>query len=121
MTVKNTLIGGMTDLIVLHFLEQKDCYVYEITKAVSELSEGMLNISQNTIYTATYKLEKEHMIDEYSVTVGRKRQRIYYKIEPAGREYLAELKKNYHMTFSGMENILNNRIGDITEDETNDE
>ncbi|MCR5116982.1 MAG: PadR family transcriptional regulator [Lachnospiraceae bacterium] len=113
MTVKNTFIGGMTDLIVLNFLEQKDCYVYEITKAVTDLSEGLLTISQNTIYTATYKLEKENMITEYSVTVGRKRQRIYYKIEPAGREYLTKLREFYHMTFSGMEKILSKKIDDI--------
>ncbi|MCR4960490.1 MAG: PadR family transcriptional regulator [Lachnospiraceae bacterium] len=118
MNNKNNLIGGMTDLIVLHFLEQKDCYVYEMTKAVEELSEGFLNISQNTIYTATYKMETEKMISEYSVLVGRKRTRVYYRIEQKGRDYLAELRQQYHSTFSGMENILKKQIGVIADEES---
>ena len=121
MTAKNNFIGGMTDLIVLHFLEQKDCYVYEITKAVTELSEGLLTISQNTIYTATYKMETEGMITEYSKLVGRKRTRVYYHIEPSGKTYLNEMRSVYRSTIDGMENILKSKIGENDGDEADGE
>ncbi len=106
MANKNYFIYGITELLILFFLNQKDCYVYEITKAVSELSEGSLSISQNTIYTATYKLENERKISEYSKLVGRKRTRVYYHIEPEGRQYLEELMTVYQSTITGTNKIL---------------
>ena len=117
MATKNYIINGITEMLILYFLKQKDCYVYEITKAVSSLSEGCLSISQNTIYTATYKLENEGMISEYSKLVGRKRTRVYYHAEPKGLSYLDELLDTYHSTFLGIENILRKNIGEAMDEE----
>ena len=110
MAGKNYFISGITDMLVLYFLNQKDCYVYEITKAVSELSEGSLNLNQNTIYTATYKLEKEGMISEYTKLVGRKRTRVYYHLETLGKEYLEELLTSYRLTSASIDKILGKEI-----------
>lgn len=110
MAGKNYFISGITDMLVLYFLNQKDCYVYEITKAVSELSEGRLKINQNTIYTATYKLENEGMISEYSKLVGRKRTRVYYHLEAPGKEYLKELLASYRLTSASIDKILGKEI-----------
>ena len=117
MATKNYIINGITEMLILYFLRQKDCYVYEITKAVSSLSEGYLSISQNTIYTATYKLENDGMISEYSRLVGRKRTRVYYHIESKGLAYLEELLETYHSTFYGIENILQKNIGEVADED----
>ncbi len=107
MAMKNNLITGITDLLVLAILDAKDSYVYEITKTIQNNSNNLLSISQNTVYTATYKLEAEMMISEYSKLVGKKRTRIYYHLEPAGKEYLEQLLCTYHDMTSGVQNILN--------------
>lgn len=112
MAAKNYFINGITELLVLYLLNQKDCYVYEITKAISDLSDNLLSISQNTIYTATYKLENEHKISEYSKLVGKKRTRVYYHIEEEGRQYLDELIATYQATIAGIGRILESQIGD---------
>ena len=63
MAYKNTLITGITDLLVLTILKNKgDCYAYEISKYITNESNELLSISPNTIYTVMYKLENEHMI-----------------------------------------------------------
>lgn len=59
MAERNYFINGITELLILSFLKNHDAYVYEITKSIEEKSGGLLSISQNTIYTATYKLENE--------------------------------------------------------------
>lgn len=64
--------------------------LYEITKTIERDSNYLLSISQNTIYTATYKLENENQISEYSKLVGKKRTRIYYHIEEEGRNFFNE-------------------------------
>lgn len=106
MSTRNYFINGITELLILSVLAKQDSYVYEISKYIQTASDNMLSISQNTIYTATYKLENDHCISEYSKLVGKKRTRIYYHIEEEGLVYLKELTENYTQTITGVGNIL---------------
>lgn len=103
---KNYFINGITDLLILSILNNHDSYMYEIVKSITDFSEGLLTISQNTIYTAAYKLENDGRISEYSKLVGRKRTRVYYHLETSGKEYLDELLKNYQNTTEGITKIF---------------
>ena len=103
---KNYFINGITDLLILSILDNHDSYMYEIVKSITDFSEGLLTISQNTIYTAAYKLENDGKISEYSKLVGRKRTRVYYHLEASGKEYLDELLKNYQSTTKGISKIF---------------
>lgn len=106
MASKNYFINGITELLILSILNGHDSYVYEIVKSITDFSEGLLTISQNTIYTATYKLENEGKISEYSKLVGKKRTRIYYRIESSGKDYLKEISLNYKNTTDGVHKIF---------------
>ena len=106
MASKNYFMNGTTELLVLSLLRDHDRYVYEIVKAIEDLSGGLLDISQNTVYTATYKLESDGMISEYTKLVGKKRTRVYYHIEPQGLEYLEQLKEIYLRTTKGINNVI---------------
>lgn len=106
MSNRNYFINGITELLILSILKNADSYVYDIYKTIKDSSGGLLSISQNTIYTATYKLESENMITEYSKLVGRKRTRVYYHIEEAGLQALSDLETNYSNTITGIQKIL---------------
>lgn len=106
MAERNYFINGITELLILSILSTNDSYVYEITKRIEDNSNGMLAISQNTIYTATYKLQNEGKISEYSKLVGKRRTRIYYHIEKDGLSYLQELKQNYTQTITGVQAVI---------------
>ena len=111
MAYKNNLITGITELLVLKILEQQDSYVYEIQKMINNHSEQLLSISLNTIYTVTYKLEKENLISEYSKRVGKKRTRVYYHLEETGKEHLAKVMTNYNNMIDGGNRIINSLGG----------
>ena len=111
MAYKNNLITGITELLVLKILEQHDSYVYEIQKMINNHSEQLLSISLNTIYTVTYKLEKENLISEYSKRVGKKRTRVYYHLEETGKEHLAKVMTNYNYMIDGVNRIINSLGG----------
>lgn len=115
MAYKSNLISGTIDLLVLSILNKKDCYAYEISKTISNNSNGLLNVSLNTVYTVTYKLEKENMVSEYSILVGRKRTRVYYHLEPSGKEYLRQLSADYYKMSEGVKNILDSLEGNNDE------
>lgn len=106
MASKNYFLSGITELLILKILKQGDSYVYDITKKIHELSNGSLSISQNTIYAATYKLELDKKVSEYSKLVGRKKTRIYYHIEETGLIALEQLSKTYYDTTNAVNDIL---------------
>ena len=116
MADRNYFINGITELLILSILNQKDSYVYEIKKTIENSSDNLLTISQNTIYAATYKLLNEKKISEYSKLVGRRRVRIYYHLEDSGKETLAEIEKNFTQTINGVHAILNNLQTDSKEE-----
>ncbi len=106
MPTRHNLISGITDLLVLSILSRGDRYIYGLAKSIHDYSEGKINISLNTIYTVTYKLENENKISEYSRLVGRKRTRVYYHIEEAGLKYLEELTEEFQNVASGYNAIM---------------
>ncbi len=121
MAERNYFINGITEFLILSILRAHDSYVYEITKLIENDSNGLLSISQNTIYTATYKLQNEGKISEYSKLVGKRRTRIYYHIEEKGGFYLEELKKNYYQTISGVQAIIETLSTTTKNEESTDE
>ena len=109
MIKKNFFLSGFTEFLILSLLYDKDSYVYEIAKNIADYSDKFLSISQNTIYTAAYKLLSERYISEYSKLVGRKRTRVYYHLEPLGEKYLSELTECYNHTIQGVGGVLSKR------------
>lgn len=104
---KNYFMSGITDLLILAILDKGDRYMYEIVKCITDFSKGKLEISQNTIYTVAYKLGDDGKISEYSKLVGKRRTRVYYHLEPKGKEYLNELLENFSAVTDGVFNLLN--------------
>ena len=106
MASKNYFLNGVAELLILSILKNQDTYIYDIKKTISEITDDILPMSQNTIYAAAYKLENEEKISEYSKLVGRKRTRIYYHIEKPGLTYLEKLTSDYQMVTTNVCKIL---------------
>lgn len=106
MASKNYFLNGVAELLILSILYKEDTYIYGIKKIIDEISNETLPMSQNTIYAAAYKLEKEEKITEYSKLVGKKRTRVYYHIEEAGIEYWKKLVKEYQLVTNNVGNIF---------------
>ena len=119
MATKNIFITGNTDLLILSILKKEDTYAYDIAKQINAFSRGDLNLSNNTIYTATYKLENNGYISEYSRQVGKKRTRVYYHLEKEGELYLRELYDNYIKTMRGT-NLVLKEFSDFGEGDHNE-
>lgn len=103
---RNNLLTGITELLVLSILNKMDSYIYEIVKLIANDSDNRLTLSSNTVYASAYKLEQAQMISEYSKLVGKKRTRIYYHIEPKGREHLKESQTSYTNMTMGVQRIF---------------
>ena len=82
------------DMLILSLLKQRDCCGYEITNSIKELSDGVIDIKEGSLYPSLYKMVDKGYISSKDEYVNRK-LRDYYHIEDAGKEYLEQLIKEY--------------------------
>ena len=95
LTYKDDFKRGVTELLVLHMLMQKDRYGYEITHAFEEKTAGNYTMAEGTLYPILYKLEDAGFISAYSVKVGVRRTRKFYQLEDAGRQRYEAMLRDY--------------------------
>lgn len=105
LSLEENLKKALTEVLVLHLLSVKDCYIGELTAAINEKSHGALTIVFP--YSAIYRLQQSGYLTESekrSAPDGRRRQ--YYRITEAGRAYLGQLKAVYGRFSKGVADIL---------------
>lgn len=96
------------EMLVLCILTQKDCYGYEITGMIKELSDGVIDIKEGSLYPCLYKMLDKGYISSKDVLVNRK-VRVYYHLEDSGKVYLQQLIDEYTLWEEKIQNILDNR------------
>lgn len=97
---------GSLDLLILSLLSVRDCYGYQLTQLMKDLSEGVISVPSGSLYPALYKLENAGYISEYTVKSGKRRQRIYYHIEEPGRKFFAEQLEAYNSVMQAIQKIF---------------
>lgn len=93
--LSSDIMRGYNDVIVLGILAEGDSYGYEISRCISERSEGRYSIKETTLYAAFARLQRGGLLCAYSGTESFGRQRTYYRITPEGRQYLADKREEW--------------------------
>ena len=83
------------EMLFLKILSIRDCYGYEITHSIKELTNGKIDIKEGSMYPVLYKFEELGYISSEKKLVGKRMTRIYYHLEPSGKEYLESIYKEY--------------------------
>lgn len=88
-------IKGFLEDIVLHFIAQKgESYGYEISRWVSEKTDGLIQINEGALYPVLHKLEQNGMlISEYRTENNRPRK--YYRLKSAEYQEILQSAKDY--------------------------
>ena len=104
--LSSDLLRGHTDTIILKFLQEGDKYGYEITKLVSERSDGEYELKEATMYSSLKRLEQDGHITSYwgSETQGGRRK--YYHITVSGQTQYENNKENWNFSKSILEKLL---------------
>lgn len=96
------------DMLILCVLSAHDCYGYDITSKIKEISDGFIDFKEGTIYPILYKLLDKGYVTTYQKIVGKK-IRIYYHLEESGREYMENLICQYNLWERKVRKIINIR------------
>lgn len=106
MAISSELLRGHTETIILNILRKGDSYGYEITKSINDISSGVFDVKDATIYTAFRRMEKEGLIDTYwGDGVGGARRR-YYSINKKGLSEYNEKVKEWRQSQIILENLI---------------
>lgn len=89
MALTADILRGYTDTIILRQLAEADSYGYQINKQVSQISGGVFELKEATLYTAFRRLEQAGLIRSYWGDEQSGARRRYYSLTAAGAEKLA--------------------------------
>lgn len=109
--LEENLKKGISELLVLFLLREREMYINEMTETLSERSGGRLNISFP--YAIIYRLLDAHFIelgDKRLAPDGRRRQ--YYRTTERGNAYLNELLSVLDHFMGGVYQILGWKVGE---------
>ncbi|MCL2752947.1 MAG: PadR family transcriptional regulator [Defluviitaleaceae bacterium] len=92
--------------MILRVLCDDDSYGYEISKKITEISQGAYNMKETTLYSAFSRLEKSGALSSYPGTVTGGRERTYYTLTPAGYELYAQKCAEWRRTAPLIESFI---------------
>jgi PadR family transcriptional regulator, regulatory protein PadR len=105
MSINKDLVAASSTPLVLAILAEGDSYGYAILKRVRELSGGALEWTDGMLYPVLHRLEKAGLIEARWDQAESGRKRKYYRVTEAGREQLAEERRQWHTVDQALRNI----------------
>ena len=98
--------GGITELLILRLLCERDMYGYEIRNTLAERTMKAFDLKEAALYGPLYRMSSRGLISSRKELVGEKRFRVYYHIEDEGIQYLEYGIEQIRYVFSGIMNLL---------------
>ena len=120
MAVSDNIKRGSIELLILTLLASHDMYGYELVQEIKTQSHQLYTMQESSLYPSLYRLLDKGFISDQQVKVGKRRTRVYYHIEDAGRVYLEEIRKEYLSLCRGILYLLNvNSLEEMIDEEYN--
>jgi DNA-binding PadR family transcriptional regulator len=95
MSINKDLVAASSTPLVLAILAEGDSYGYAILKRVRELSGGELEWTDGMLYPVLHRLERSGLIESRWEAAESGRRRKYYRVTEAGREQLADERRQW--------------------------
>jgi PadR family transcriptional regulator, regulatory protein PadR len=99
-------LRGSLDLLVLKTLSLAPMHGWGIGQRVQQISDGVLEVNQGSLYPALQRLEKEGLITSDWGTTDNNRRARFYRLTASGRGALAEELESWRRFASGLEAVL---------------
>ena len=99
-------LRGSLDLLVLKTLSLTPMHGWGISQRVQQISDGVLEVNQGSLYPALQRLEKEGLVTSEWGTTDKNRQARYYRLTASGRRALGAELQNWRRFAAGLEAVL---------------
>ena len=99
-------LRGSLDLLVLKTLSLEPMHGWGISQRVQQISHGVLEVNQGSLYPALQRLEKQGLITSDWGTTDNNRQARVYRLTARGRRALGEELESWRRFAAGLEAVL---------------
>jgi transcriptional regulator len=99
-------LRGSLDLLVLKTLSLAPMHGWGISQRVQQLSRGVLEVNQGSLYPALQRLEQAGLVTSDWGTTDNNRRARYYALTAAGRRALGEELESWRRFAAGLEAVL---------------
>jgi PadR family transcriptional regulator, regulatory protein PadR len=103
---KSDLLQGTLDMLILKTLALEPMHGWGVSQRIQQISSGVLNVNQGSLYPALYRLEDQGWIESEWGSSDNNRQAKYYKLTRAGRKQLEEETANWQRLSAAIEQVL---------------
>ena len=103
---QNDALRGSLDLLVLKTLSLAPMHGWGISQRVQEISKGVLEVNQGSLYPALQRLEKDGLVTSDWDTTDNNRRARYYRLTASGRRALGAELENWRRFAAGLEAVL---------------
>jgi PadR family transcriptional regulator PadR len=104
--IPSDILRGTLDLLVLQTLTHEPRHGWGIAQRMQQLSRGVLDVNQGSLYPALQRLEHRGWIESEWRTTENNRQGKYYRLTAAGRRALGEETASWRRYVSVVDLIL---------------
>jgi PadR family transcriptional regulator len=105
-TPSSDVLRGTLDLLILKTLTLQSMHGWGISQRIEQLSRGVLDVNQGSLYPALQRLELKGWIDsEWRATEKNRRAR-YYRLTPGGRRALGAETESWQRYVSAVAGVL---------------
>ena len=99
-------LRGSLDLLVLKTLSLAPMHGWGISQRIQQISDGVLEVNQGSLYPALQRLEKQGWITSEWGTTDHNRRARYYRLTAAGQRALGEEMESWRRFAAGLEAVL---------------
>ncbi len=103
---KADLLQGTLDLLILKTLALEPMHGWAVSKRIREMSEGVLEINQGSLYPGLYRLRDRGFIrSRWEMSEDDRRVKVY-ELTKAGRAALQTEQANFDLFVGSVQRIL---------------
>ena len=99
-------LRGSLDLLILKTLSLAPMHGWGISQRVQQISKGVLEVNQGSLYPALQRLEKDGLVTSDWDTTDNNRRARYYRLTATGRRALGVELENWRRFAVGLEAVL---------------
>lgn len=82
------LVQGTLDLLILKTIAPEPMHGWAIGRRIAQMSDGVLQVQQGSLYPALHKLERQGWITSHWADSENNRRAKFYALTRDGRQYL---------------------------------
>jgi PadR family transcriptional regulator, regulatory protein PadR len=103
---QNDALRGSLDLLILKTLSLAAMHGWGIGQRIEQISKGVLEVNQGSLYPALQRLEKDGLITSEWGTTDNNRRARYYRLTAAGKRALGDEVANWKRFAAALETVL---------------